>query len=247
MMQTVLTKEQTILPSGCGRDAKMRMSSLMDVFMDAAMEHAEILGVGISDYRPKNLFWVASKNKIRFYRTPRMTERVNVSTWPEAPGNLKCIRDYEMKAGDEILAVGKTEWVVIETVGKKPQSTKDVYPADFEFCDKIAIVEPFERIGKLEGEIFGEYTVRSVDIDYGGHMNNVAYIRALEGLFSCDELDGYGFIDLEIHYRQSCFEGDTIKFFKKEENGRIYFKVTASDDAVIAYAILTKGGVEANK
>ena len=32
MMQTVLTKEQTILPSGCGRDAKMRMSSLMEVY-----------------------------------------------------------------------------------------------------------------------------------------------------------------------------------------------------------------------
>lgn len=239
-MNNVHEREMRIVPSGCERNAELRLSSLMDIFMDSAMLHAEEIKVGITEFWPRKLFWVATKQKIRFNRPVKLSEAVIVRTWPEEPGNFKSIRYYEMLAGNEQVAFGKTEWVVVNTDQFKPMKVKEVFP-ELDFCDRKVMEENFERI-KDEGfnENAGSYRVRRVDIDYGKHMNNVAYIRAIEGLFTTKEWEEQNFMEIEIQYKESVYEGDEIVFMKKWEEDRLIIKGMKKESEPVVYAILKK-------
>lgn len=239
MMQNKLTKTDYILPSRSNWNAELGLADTIDIFMDMAMEHAENLRIGISEFNPKHLFWVAAKTKIHFNRPVKMAEVVSFSTWPEEPGKIKGNRQYQLKAGDELLGYGKTEWVVIDTDTKAVQKLDGVYPEELEFCKDPGDPEDFERLRDFkEGEEFGEYKVRCVDIDYGLHMNNVAYVRAIEGLFSSVEWDRRAFRDFQIDYKKSCYEGDTLYFTKKEEDGAVYLRGALADETTIILAKL---------
>ena len=91
-----------------------------------------------------------------------------------------------------------------------------LYDPDFEFCREKVLPESFHRFtGDFSGEPFAEYTVRSIDIDFEGHMNNVAYIRALFGLFSRAELEKMDPKEIEFQYKVSCYEGDRLFWYKR--------------------------------
>ena len=236
-----LTHDNYILPSRSNRHATLSFPAAIDIFMDMAMEHAELLNIGITEFNKKNLFWVASKTRIHFHRTVHMAEFVTFSTWPQNPGRIKTDRQYRISKGDEILVSGKTEWVVINTENKGIQKMETIYPNDFVFCEDPGDTEEFLRIRDFsDGDEFGSYTVRCVDIDYGLHMNNVAYVRAIEGLFSSKEWDERAFDTFQIDYKKSCFEGDTLYFTKKEEDGRFYLRGALKDGTTIVLAALSK-------
>ena len=239
-MKNKLTKEELILPSRCDYKAEIGLAATVDMFLDMAMEHAEELNVGITEYSKKNLFWVATKTKVHFNRPVKMAEKVTMESWPEVPGRAKSVRQYRIKNKDEVCVMGKTEWIIIDTVNKSMQKLENVFPEGFEFYEDNDYPEDFERLRDFtDGELLGEYKVRSIDIDYGLHMNNVAYIRAITGLFSSKELDERKFKDFQIDYKVSCFEGDILKVSYKVENGAMYLKGEVSEGKAVFLAKLS--------
>lgn len=236
-----LIKTDYILPSRSNWNAELSLSDSVDIFMDMAMEHAELLGLGITGFSPKHLFWVAAKTRIHFNRHIRMAENVSFLTWPQPPGRIKGDRQYAILNGEELLAYGKTEWVVISTDDKSIQKLDGIYPDDFLFCEDPGDSTEYERLRDFkDGEYFGEYKVRCVDIDYGLHMNNVAYVRAIEGLYTSKEWDEEDFSDFQIDYKKSCYEGDTLIFTRRIENGITYLRGALSDGTTIVLCKLSR-------
>ena len=131
--------------------------------------------------------------------------------------------------------------MVIDSDTKAIQKLESVYPEDLVFCEEAGDTEEFERIRDFkDGEPFGEYKVRCIDIDYGLHMNNVAYVRAIEGLFTSKEWDEADFTDFQIDYKKSCFEGDTLYFTRKQENGATYLRGALADGTTIVLCKLSR-------
>ena len=64
------------------------------------------------------------------------------------------------------------------------------FPADFPFSDRTGITDHPTRFADdlTQAELVRGYTVRPTDIDFGRHMNNVAYVRVLLDCFSAAEL-----------------------------------------------------------
>ena len=62
-------------------------------------------------------------------------------------------------------------------------------------------------------------------------MNNVNYVRAMLGCFSCAELAVMDIHDLDMQFLQQCYEGDTIRFVKRR-----------SDSALMEIGALNKEG-----
>ena len=96
-----------------------------------------------------------------------------------------------------------------------------LYPDDIVF-DEPAPEMDFSRIGKdfTDAETVGEYTIRAVDIDLGGHMNNVNYIRAMLGCFASDDIKAMNISDIEVQYITQSYEGETLTFRRRyDDNG----------------------------
>ena len=217
-MKCVFSREMMILPSQCDFSGRLGVPDAFGLFMDIATEHAEALGIGTRVLMERDLFWLTSRTRARFLKRPRMTETVTVSTWPETPERSRCNRDYVIERGGEVLVEGKTEWMVTNLKTGRLHPADSVFPEGLELETRRVLPEPFMRLNEdfTGAEDVGTYVVRSTDIDLGGHMNNVAYLRALAGAFSAEAWRAMDVHELEAAYRRPCFEGDELLLQRRD-------------------------------
>ena len=211
-MEAQLSRTITILPSVCDAQARLSVPDLFAQFMDIATLHAEALGVGAQAMMAKGLFWLTVKTKVRILRRPRLLETVTISTRPLVPERVRAIREYRMEGDGALLAEGKTEWAVIEMPAGKLHPMAGIFPEGLELAAEAAYPAPFARIRPdfSEAEPIGTYRVRATDIDLGGHMNNIAYLRAVLGVLPGAALKELPQGEIEIVFRTPCFEGDLL-------------------------------------
>lgn len=237
-MNEIFSKDIEVLLSQCDHRGRLGVSQTFDLFMDLAGEHAAILGNGVPEMTARGLFWVAVKTRVRLCRAPAVGERCTALTWPETPGRMRCERDYLLRAGEEILAAGKTEWTILDTVRGGLHAMRDgIYAPDQTYAQETALEGPFHRfLGGFEGKPFADYRVRSTDVDLVGHMNNVAYVRMLLGLFSTTERDAHPLRELEVHYRNACHEGDRLLLRRRAGDRGEEFQAALEDGTLILLA-----------
>lgn len=236
-----LSREITVLPGACDSSAALGIPDTFALFMDIATEHACALGCGIDVLGPRGLFWLTVRTRVRFFRRPKMLERVTLSTWPEPPGKLRTDRDYTIERGGELLAAGKTEWTVLDQSTGRLHPMADIFAPGTDYHPGSVWNEPFSRMTDAPMDELARYTVRSTDIDLGGHMNNVAYVRALAGAFSCEDWQGMDIRELEIAYRASCYEGETLIWQKSADGGAFALRAALPDGKTIALARIVTG------
>ena len=220
-MQQIMEQALDLAPSLCDAEGLLGVPAAFRVFMDAAGTHAERLGIGLAAMRERALFWLTVRTRIVFHERPAMGETVTLRTWPEKPGALRCNRSYTLSRGEKTLLRARTEWAVLHTGTGALTPAAGLFPAELAFDLPSACPEPFARIPDRFGdaEPFAEYRVRSTDIDVGGHMNNAAYLRALFGAFPNAELAALPIRTVDAHFRAACFEGETLRFFRRGEEG----------------------------
>ena len=221
-MQEVFKRRLDIDPGIADSAGRLSYHDAFRVFMDIASRHAGEIGVGLGDMNAKNLFWLTVKTKVCFIKRPHIGRTVTVVTWPEAPERIRGNRSYIMECDGDTLIRGKTEWAVMNTETKRIAPMKGVYPEELTFSSPSACPEAFAVIADdfTEEDFFCEYRVLSTDIDVGGHMNNVAYVRALMGSFSNAELAKMNIRSIDVIFRAPCFEGDLLTIQKRETPSR---------------------------
>lgn len=239
-MKALMTKKYTVPTSLCDNTGKLSITGVFTVFIDLACEHAPLLSMGADDLSKKDLFWVAVKTKVKMHRRPEMLKNIDATTWPEAPGRIRCNRYYTLTENGELLCESKTEWAMISPSTGRPARVSDVYPDNIEHCEEKVCDEPFAKINEdfTDSYAIAEYTVKSTDIDIGKHMNNIAYLRALFGAFSCDELERLNITEVDISYRLQCYEGETLTLKQRRDGNAIEIGFINKDGKTAATARL---------
>ena len=241
-MENYWCKDYLILSSVCDFEGRLGIYNTFDVFMDLAAEHAAHLGVSYYDLLERNCYWVAVRTRVKFYERPRLADRIRAVTWPGKPGLAKCDRFYRLEAGGAVLAEGRTEWAAqdLET-GAVRRADSFGYPVDMPHREERVCTEPFTRFRDFlpgaDVQAF-DYTVGSMDIDVGRHMNNVAYIRMLLGTFSTGELGAMDAKEMEISYRRGCYEGERLHILRQAVMGGWLFQVCKEDGETAVHAKL---------
>ena len=225
----------TVLPGSCDSSAKLGVPDTFALFMDAATLHAEALGIGMNGLMKRGLFWLTVRTRIRFHRRPSMIETVTVRTWPEKPERSRCNRDYRLEQGGEVLAEGKTEWMIMNLETGRLHPADSVFPEALEIEPDRVLPEPFMRMTDdfTDEDDFGSYTVRSTDIDLGGHMNNAAYVRAIAGLFDSSTWQGMDIREMEVAFRAPCFEGNMLRAQKRVRDGATEVRLSCEGKTIV--------------
>lgn len=242
-MEQVFEQHLLVPPSACDFDGRLSYPGAFRVFMDAATEHAERLGVGLDAMRARERFWLTVKTRIVFYDRPRISEAVRLLTWPEKPGPLRFNRSYELRREDALLVAGRTEWAVLNTATGALAPSADVLPEGLSYERGSALDSGYARVpGTFEGlEPFAEYRVCASDIDVGGHMNNAAYPRALFAAFSSEELRARRIRSVDLIFRAPCYEGDLLAFRRKARGDGTDFCMSRGADTVLLARIEEAG------
>ena len=210
------TSEVRVMPSMCDRNSLMSIPAMLDMFQDAAGIHAGSVGIGALALEERGLFWIVSKTRLRINKRPQVQELLDSFTWIQPAERVSCERDWALMKDGEQLAYVRSIWAALRRDNFRPGHMADFYPdSDFSITPPDDV--PFTRMGKNfdDAETLGEYRIRSVDIDRGGHMNNVNYVRAMLGCFTCDQIEEMDIRELDMQFILQCYEGETIRFVKR--------------------------------
>ena len=239
-MENTFVKEFRIESSCCDSRGLLSIPRTFEIFMDLASQHAGMLKIGIDELTPKGMFWVVSKTRVRIRRLPKMGDHVQLTTWPQKPDRIRSFRNYRISDGDEILVEGKSEWVVLHLESGKMVSPTEVFPEDLQLREDSVWTDNFSRMPLAFAEKpFAEYTVRSTDIDVGGHMNNAAYVRMINSLWSNGEWNAMDIREMEVFYRSQSYEGQKLLVRQhREEDGSLRLKLSLEDETAVLTAIL---------
>ena len=241
-MEARFTKTVRILPSRVDVQGRLGVAHTFDLFMDTATEAAEAIGVGWDMLMRRGLFWITVKTRIEFIDMPGLLDTVQVITWPERPGEMRCDRCYELRRGERLLARGKTEWAIVSVKTGKPQPLADILPPALDYPDASAWPEPFPMIdGGFADPPFAEHRVTATDIDMARHMNNVAYVRAIQDAFTVQEWQAMHVRQMDVIFLASAHEGDTLQFHRRRKDDALDICGSLPDGRPSVMARLTLG------
>lgn len=228
----------------CDGASKLSIPACLDVFQNMATLHADNFDIGPAGMRRRNYFWVITKIRLHIEKLPMMMDRIKASTWIQAADRASCERDFSINTeNDELLAYGRSIWAIISHDTGRLVHMDELYP-ELDFNVAPPDERPFLRMGKKfdeedsEVRTIGTYKVRSVDIDLGGHMNNVNYVRAMLGCFSSAELDNLNIKEAEFNFISQTFEGETLEFRSRKREEGIEIGAVNSEGKVIFVSVL---------
>ena len=87
-MRTLWEKEYVLRASDFDKFGQIKPSAVLDLFQDAAGQHAEEIGVGFKAMLERSYLWVLTRIKFKILSCPKSYQKVIVKTWPLAPNRL---------------------------------------------------------------------------------------------------------------------------------------------------------------
>jgi acyl-ACP thioesterase len=192
------------------RSDRLTLAGTFDYFQEAAINHAENLGVGREAMSQTGQGWILSRMSVLLERRPKYRETITVRSWPRGWEKLFALRDYDIRdARDVPIVRGRSSWIILDREKRRPlspQALADSLPLneDLNALPGGAIsLEPREGLSKL-----GERRALYSDIDYNDHVNNTRYIQWIQDLMEPELLEKASQMRLDINYLREIKGGD---------------------------------------
>lgn len=221
MFEGMFSEKITLRNSDFDFYGRIKPSSVLDVFQEAATRHAELLGVGFARSKEKNMLWVLTKVRYTVHKNVGIQTNVIMNTCAYKPERLEFRRDYSIKSEDgEVLVTGSSLWAVINAETRKLMRASDIYGenplgTEYLYDGKILRIRDFDG-EKLEKTQTAEYS----DIDRNGHVNNRRYADFVQNVSdSKREIKSF-----QIDYHKEVMVGDTVEFFREENENTAHIK-----------------------
>lgn len=200
----------TIRTAETGPAGKARLSTLCHLLQEAAGNHAEQLGFGMSKLRKSGRAWVLHRLQLEIGRYPRRSREVTVRTWPSGGDGIRAWRDFEMKSEEEeILLQGLSHWLMIDLERRRPMRIPEEIMRYAREKEDHVLPLPDGGLPPLPADGAGgkRFFVRRSDLDLNGHVNNVRYLEWMQ------EAVGEGMpvrrVDVEFH--AECRYGERVR------------------------------------
>jgi acyl-ACP thioesterase len=210
---------QEIFPVRFGvidKSDRLTLDAVFQLFQEAAISHAENLGVGREDMARTGQVWILSRISVLVDRRPKYCETVTVRSWPRGGEKLFAMRDFDIRDKDDIAAVSaRSAWIIVDMEKRRPlrpQSVMDNLPKN-EGLNALApeaggTAALAERNGLQKA---AERKALYTDVDYNGHVNNVRYVQWIEDALDPRLLEKAEKMRLDINYMNEILGGETIE------------------------------------
>ena len=157
---------------------RLKVSALVNMLIQIAWHHAEILGFGIEFLHRNGLAWMLSRMHLKMGPLPSWNEEIIITSWPKGINRLFYLRDMQVKdhSGKKLADV-TTEWLMIDTKSKRPKLYDPENNIFRQNLQRHAIAEfvPVLKADREGNEKF-EFTVHYSDIDLNQHLTTTRYV-----------------------------------------------------------------------
>ena len=160
---------------------ELRSATLLRFLQETATRASTDAGFDPAFYERQGTLWLVRRTALTRLAPARYGDEIEATTWVADFRRVRSRRDYEVRAGDRLLARASTDWVYVDRVSSRPRRV----PHEMQAVFLPEEVPPLERVPFPEPSApahAARTTRRSElhDIDALGHVNNATYLHYVE-------------------------------------------------------------------
>ena len=192
---------------------------------------------GLSTKKNYNAMWVISKNRVQFKKSPFWNDNVTVESFISNKSLVKLTIDTIVRdENGEICVCARTELCALDIATGKIKKIAEVGVGDnIEKHDSNVEIQ----FGHFENDLSNKLEtceVRSTNIDYLHHCNNIEYLRFILNVYKEKSL--HDIKEMEMMYANQSFEGEKLDVYKSSNGNVDHVYLKRGDDFVIKSEIV---------
>ena len=236
----IYKKQQTVGSTQVGADAKLSVMGLFGVVETAITEGMGALKIdGMTVRRLYDAFWVFTKNRIKILKSLTWGENFQVESYISSISSAKMVVDTALKTMQgEIVAYSSCEMCALDVATGRIRRTSSVGVDEHIVAELPQVSIEFDKIDDTDLPMVETVKVRSTNIDFSQHCNNVEYLRFLLNTYDVCELVNRPIKEIEVCYVNQSYEGDELTVHKQATEQRDTLSIKKDGQTVIKCAIV---------
>jgi len=218
-------QEPVVLRFGAiDRSDKLTLDAVFQFFQEAAISHAENLGVGREDMARTGQGWILSRITVFIKKRPKYGETVTIRSWPQGWEKLFAIRNYEIKDKDDSAVVSaRSAWLIVDMEKRRPlrpQAIMDNMPQNKDLISLTPEENGAAAVAERDNLVkIAERKALYSDLDFNGHVNNASYVKWIEDTLDIKILENAEKMRMDINYLNEILENEEIDIFSAGIDG----------------------------
>ena len=236
----IYKKQQIVGSTQVGADANLSTIGLFGMVESAITEGMATLKIdGLTVKREYNAFWVFTRNHIKIFGKGLWGEVLSIQSFISNISLVKLDIDTVLKKSDgSILAYSRCEMCPLDVATGRIRRMSSVGVNETIVAETPLADVTFEKFFDDNLPLVDTVTVRSTNVDFSQHCNNVEYLRFILNTYTVSEIVNKPIKEIEVNYVSQSYEGDTLSVHKTTSNNCDYFALKKSDQTVIKCVIV---------
>ena len=239
----IYTKTGRVPASMCDGTTNLSVLALLQLEEDAVTELMGDLHIdGITAMREYDAMWVFVKNSVRVFRRPAWREEYRLRRFVSGHSAAKLLIDTELFSieNNEPLFHARLELCALDLQTGRIRKASTVGVLNDLPCEEGFPELTFTRFPKCNSDLQETVKVRSTNLDYCSHTNNVEYLRFILNTYTAKTFAEREISGIEIHYGNQTFEDDEIAVFKYSDLQAEYFSLVSNDKTAVDCMLVWK-------
>lgn len=226
-----LIKQDRLHYSMCDTAANLSALGAFHMVEDAITELFGLLRLdGEVCVKEYDGMWIYARNRIEIRHPVHWMDEFILECYISSIGGAKIIVDTVIKSKNHIAVASRAELCAIDRQTSRVRRANTVGVDDTITAENPEIDIKFNKDTFVPSQIIDSVVVRSSDIDFYHHTNNIAYVRYLVNQFTMQEQRQKPLTEIEIRYVNQTFEGDKLDIYRCSEN---CFTIQNGDKSVV--------------
>lgn len=219
-----LIKKDRLTASSCGADVKLSVEGAFRIVEDMV---TELMGDqhidGVTCMREYGGMWVFVRNRIEMPQPLAWMDEYTATSYISSFSKIRLYIDTVLQKADGSIALkSRLELCAVDLETGKIRKSESVGVGEKTPAEEPMFEIAYTKEKPVRGDLIDEITVRSADIDYCHHTNNVAYVRYFVNQIGVDDLIENPVKAIEVQYVAQTHEGDKLSMYHCDSENEAY-------------------------
>lgn len=220
-----LVKKDRLPASCCGADVKLSVEGTFRIVEDMV---TELMGDqhidGVTCMREYGGMWVFVRNRVEMPEQLGWMDDYTVTSYISSFSRIRLYIDTIIERADGTVCLkSRLELCAVDLETGKIRKSETVGVGDKMPPEDPLFDISYSKEKPVKADIIDEIVVRSTDIDYCRHTNNISYVRYFMNQYKTEDLIDHPVRSIEVQYAAQTHEGDKLELYRCDtENEEAY-------------------------
>lgn len=212
----MLNKKQKVTYTLTGTKANLSIMGSFQIIQDAITDLTAQHNIDAYSIKKNfNAFWVFTRTRVKFLKTLACGEEYTVTSFFSHISIAKMNIDVEIKnEKDEVAIYSRTELCVLDINEQRIKKLSSIGVTEKLLDNKEPMEITFAKFDANNLQEVGKVQIKSTNIDFSHHTNNLEYVRLIMNTYSVAETEEKQIKEMEIIYSSQSYENDVLNIQK---------------------------------